>query len=205
MRIPSQNQCFELIREMKMLSHIVDHSIQVCRVALFLTENLNSRFEEPCLNYNLVMASALLHDITKTRSFDTGEDHAETGGQLLKELNYPEVGDIIAQHVCLWQYDQNGKISEAAIVNYSDKRVLHDRIVTFHDRMDYIFRQYGEYRDKLKWLCEKSLQEEKKIFSNLPFEPEDLVHLIDSVEFPLEKFHVSRQQPQNDNINRRDL
>ncbi len=192
MRIPSQHQCFELIRKMEMLSHIVDHSVQVCRVALFLTENLNRESEKPYLNENLVMASALLHDITKTRSFDTKEDHAETGGQLLKELDYPEVGDIIAQHVCLWQYDKNGDISEAAIVNYSDKRVLHDRIVSFQERMDYIFRQYGEYRKKLEWLLEKTLQEEKKIFSNLPFGPDDLVNRIDSVEFSFEKFRSSK-------------
>ena len=194
MRIPSQNQCFDLIREMEMLAHIVDHSLQVCRVALFLTENLNIRSENCDLNYHLVLASALLHDITKTRSFNTGENHAETGGLLLKELDYPEVGDIIAQHVRLWRYDENCGINEAAIVNYADKRVVHDRIVPFAERMEYILDRYGkiaEYREKLQWLWKKSVQLEEKIFCDLPFGPDDLVRLVDSIELPFEKPHSS--------------
>ncbi len=180
MNIPSREKCFELIREMEMMEHIVAHSIQVCRVALFLTDHLNAK--RASLNRELVMASALLHDITKTRSFETGENHAETGGRLLAELDYPEVADIVAQHVKLRSYDGPDTFpDEAGIVNYADKRVLHDKIVTFSQRMDYIVERYGhigEFGKKLSWIWEKSVDLEERIFSRLDFEPDDLMELL---------------------------
>ncbi|MEN8212340.1 MAG: HDIG domain-containing metalloprotein, partial [Thermodesulfobacteriota bacterium] len=79
MNIPSQKKCFELIEQMNMMSHIIDHSITVANVAYFLSKKLKNKFPE--LDINLVTSAALLHDITKTRSFDTKESHAETGGE----------------------------------------------------------------------------------------------------------------------------
>ncbi len=76
MMIPTKEDCYQLIHEMKILDHIAAHSFQVCRVALLITDNLNQK--DKLLNRDLVMSSAILHDITKTRSFETGEMHAET-------------------------------------------------------------------------------------------------------------------------------
>ena len=73
--IPSEEACLRIISDMGMLENIVAHSLQVCRVSLFLTDRLGL----PELNRELIRAAALLHDITKTRSFSTQEDHAETG------------------------------------------------------------------------------------------------------------------------------
>lgn len=184
MNIPSKKECFKLIHQMEMLDHIAAHSIQVCRVALFLTDHLI--LVNASLNRNLVFAAALLHDITKTRSFQTGENHAQTGGQLLCDLNYPEVGDIIAQHVNLKNYNHFDRFPhEAEIVNYADKRVLHDRIVSFPQRMAYILERYGKvakHRNKIQILWDKSIELEKKIFSGLPFSPDDLTDLL--FDFP---------------------
>ena len=86
MNIPTQKECYGLIREMGMMDHIVDHSEQVCRVAVCLAENLSQQGID--LNLELIRASALLHDITKTRSFRTRENHAETGGKFLQERGF---------------------------------------------------------------------------------------------------------------------
>jgi len=125
----------------------------------------------------LIRASALLHDITKTRSFNTNENHAETGGEFLRERGFTEVGHVIAQHVKLDAYVVTGSPVEAEIVNYADKRVLHDRIVLLTDRLAYILERYGdgmENREKILGLWGKSKELEKKIFSCLPFLPEEL-------------------------------
>ena len=74
MQIPSKKQCYKLIRNMKMLDHIVAHSFQVCRVATFIVDHLDTAEFKLCRN--LVQAAALLHDITKTRSFETSRDRA---------------------------------------------------------------------------------------------------------------------------------
>ena len=59
--------------EMEMLDHIVVHSMQVCRAATLLTEKLIDQGID--LNFDLIQAAGLLHDITKTRSFQTKENH----------------------------------------------------------------------------------------------------------------------------------
>ncbi|MBW2514195.1 MAG: HD domain-containing protein, partial [Deltaproteobacteria bacterium] len=64
MHIPTEKECYGLIHEMGMMDHIVDHSEQVCRVAVCLAEYLSR--EGIDLNHELIRASALLHDITKT-------------------------------------------------------------------------------------------------------------------------------------------
>ena len=165
-----------------MMEHIVAHSLQVCRVALFLAD----RLDLPGLNRELIQAAALLHDITKTRSFRTQEAHAETGAHLLAGLGYPEVGHIVGQHVRLNRYVAESVPTEAEIVNYADKRVLHDRIVSLGERMGYILERYGQEPDRKRHillLWEKTRELEGRLFSRLPFGPDDLSRLL-SAEVP---------------------
>ena len=180
MQIPSRQKCLSLIRQMNMLDHIVVHSFQVCRVAIFLADHMGPI--PTCLSRNLIQAAALLHDITKTRSFTTRENHALTGAQYLNEMGYPEVGHIIEQHVRLDSYADSDFPTEAELVNYADKRVLHDRIVSLKERMEYILEKYAtgpEYRERLLWLWKKTEELESKLFSYVSFKPEELGYLID--------------------------
>jgi putative nucleotidyltransferase with HDIG domain len=179
MVIPTKDQCYQMLSEMQMMDHIVVHSLQVCRVATFLTEHLNKRHNR--LNSDLIQSAALLHDITKTRSFKTREDHALTGGEHLSDSGYPEIGDLIRQHVKLDEYSVDGTISEAEVLNYADKRVLHDEIVGLDRRMDYIMERYGEtpdHRERIYLLWQKTKDLEDRIFGVLSFAPGDLNQLI---------------------------
>jgi putative nucleotidyltransferase with HDIG domain len=175
MKIPSKKECYKLIGKMEMMDHIVSHSILVSHVATFLVDQLEK--QQANLNRDMVQASALLHDITKTRSFKTKENHAHTGEHLLHSLGYLEVGYIIGQHVRLETYDTSTTILEAEIVNYADKRVLHDKVVSLKDRMTYILSKYGKvrkHRQRILWLWGKTKELEEKIFKSLPLSPEDL-------------------------------
>jgi uncharacterized protein len=175
MKIPSKNDCFRLMCKMNMLEHIVAHSLQVGRVAICLADHLE--FKGIHLNDQLIKAASLLHDITKTRSFETEENHALTGGQLVADLGYPEVGNLIRQHVRLDEYCLQQIPREAEIINYADKRVLHDRLVTLEERMNYIFKKYGrkpEHQQRIRLMWERTEGLEKKLFSYLSFSPENL-------------------------------
>jgi uncharacterized protein len=176
--IPSEELCRRIISEMGMLENIVAHSLQVCRVSLLLTDHLGL----PGLNRELIRAAALLHDVTKTRSFHTDEDHAETGACLLADLGYPEVARIVGQHVRLERYALNSSTpTDAEIVNYSDKRVLHDKIAPLSERMGYILEKYGrspERKRNILLLWEKTEKLEKRLFAGLPFSPGDLSELL---------------------------
>jgi putative nucleotidyltransferase with HDIG domain len=160
---------------MHMLENIVAHSLQVYRVATCLVDHL--KLEGNHLDRQLVQAAALLHDITKTRSFKTEENHALTGGQYLTDSGYPEVGDLVRQHVRLDDYSEDKSLAAAEIINYADKRVLHDRIVPLDERMNYIMEKYGtqpEHKQRIRLLWEKTKDLEKQIFSYLPFSSNDL-------------------------------
>ena len=175
MKIPSHNQCFQIIRKMGMMDHIIDHSIMVSNVTLCLCRYVNQT--TPLLNIHLATAAALLHDITKTRSFETGELHSETGGDLLETLGYPEVGDIIRQHVILDGWEENTPVTEQEIVNYADKRVLHDTVVPLAQRLEYIQDTYGhthhlQSRIARMWQMTQAL--ENKLFRRIPFAPAQL-------------------------------
>ena len=176
MDIPATDACYRLIHRMGMLDHIAAHSIRVCQVASLISENLLDK--GVAVNLSLITAASLLHDITKTRSFETRENHAETGEQYLRDLGYPEVGDIVGQHVRLLVYADDGLPTEAEIVNYADKRVLHDQIVSLEERMAYILERYGGGADhlfeRLQWLCDRTAALEKKLFSYMDFSPETL-------------------------------
>ena len=187
MRIPSENECYRLMCEMKMLDHIALHSMQVCRVATFLTDQLrNQKYQ---LNPDTIQAAALLHDITKTRSFKTKENHAETGGHFLAQKGFPEIGELVRQHVRLDHYSDPVVLGEAEIINYADKRVLHDRVVSLEKRQDYILEKYGklpEHRERIRWLWQKTIEIENVMFSELSAVPEDLNQILNSVDRPAE-------------------
>jgi putative nucleotidyltransferase with HDIG domain len=180
-RIPLPDECLDMLAVMQMPAHIQAHSELVCRVALLLTDGLIRA--GVALNRPLVNASALLHDITKPRSFTTGENHSKTGGEYLSGLGYPEVGDVIRQHVILDAYFAQAAPNEAEVVNYADKRVLHDRIVPLEDRMNYIVERYAKTEEHRQWMrlvWDHTVQLERRLFAYLSYTPLELTaHLED--------------------------
>jgi uncharacterized protein len=182
MDIPDKKECFNIINDNKMMDHIIKHSMMVGTVAGFLCSKLISTFSD--LNLELAKSAGLLHDITKTKSFTTGEKHSETGGKLLEELGFPETGDIVRQHVFLDTYNINPPVTEAEIINYSDKRVLHDKVVPLDERLDYIYEKYVTNKEFIKHFDSMKKNThllEKKIFSYLDFKPSDLKNIISNL------------------------
>jgi uncharacterized protein len=91
------------------------------------------------------------------------------------------VGRIVSQHVRLEQQVGTAFPTAAQIVNYADKRVLHDRIVSLAERMGYILERYGvnpERKRDLESLWEKTERLQESLFALLPFAPDDLSRLL---------------------------
>jgi uncharacterized protein len=179
--IPTKEQCLELIQQHEMLPHIVRHSRLVTRVALLIARKLNAVGQE--LDLALVEAGALLHDITKTISIETRENHAETGSDLLTSLGYPGVANIVRQHICLdpGPFDPDA-VTEVEIVNYADKRVKHEEVVGIEDRFEDIWQRYVSKLPGLEARFEEVRQEtrlvEEKIFSKIDISPEEISDIL---------------------------
>jgi HD superfamily phosphodiesterase len=84
--IPTKEECLRLMGEYGMLENISVHSLEVSRVALFISIGLNKKGQK--IDLSLVEAASLLHDLTKTECLRTKEDHAQTGSQVLKGMGY---------------------------------------------------------------------------------------------------------------------
>jgi len=138
--IPDRAECEDLMVRYAMLPNIVEHSRQVMRVSLAITDHLR---EGLSINRDLIVAAALLHDITKTRSLQTKEKHAASGGVLLRQLGFGRVAEIVEQHVTIPDLNLQGGPEEREIVYYADKRVMHNIIVGLDERVDDLIKRYA--------------------------------------------------------------
>jgi chromosome condensin MukBEF ATPase and DNA-binding subunit MukB len=71
-------------------------------------------------------------------------------------------------------------VSEEEVVNYADKRVMHDRIVSLEERFSDLKERYGRHQtamDYLEQLQNEIYQIENKIFFILQADPNNLQHL----------------------------
>ena len=161
-----------------MLDNIMSHSMEVAKVALFLSMELNKKGQR--IDLALVEAASLLHDLTKTECLKTKEDHAQTGYQLLKTIGYEDVGKIVAEHIHLSRKEDPQWVSEKEVVNYSDKRVQHDRIVSLEERFRDLKDRYVKNQrvfELFEQLEKETFEIEEKIFSILGIDPNDLQRL----------------------------
>jgi uncharacterized protein len=179
MAIPSWAECLELMDNHGMLPNIREHSFAVMQVAEFLGDALvQAGFD---LSLPLVTTGALLHDLGKTACLGTLNNHAEYGAGILEELGYPHVAQVVREHVYL---DADlldlRPFREAEVVNYADKRVLHDEVVTLHARFADLKVRYGRTPEALVRIQDTQIKSqvlEEKLFAPLALAPSELLHL----------------------------
>jgi len=180
MMMPKLEEFLLLLKKYEVPEHVIEHSLRVHAVALCLCHCLNARGEQ--LDQTRVEVGSLLHDIAKMRSLGAGGNHARAGAQLLRELGFPEVAEIVRQHVVLDAGPDHGLITEAEVVHYADKRVKHTAIVPLAERFEDLKKRYGKSPEALAWLEDlerQSLLLEKRIFQRIPILPEDLAEIVE--------------------------
>ena len=177
-KVPSVDQCFTLLEKYHVPDHIIQHSKMVYNVAVFLAEKLNENGEH--LIIQEIQAAALLHDITKMEGIEKKQDHAKTGKELLYKLGCKRIGKIVAQHITLQECRNDRSLSEEELINYSDKRVMHTKVVTLEERFADLRKRYGfkqlekKIVDRILALESETYELENKIFSKLNFTPNEL-------------------------------
>lgn len=162
-RIPSEEECYEIIETYDMLPNILEHSREVMRVALAITDNTKNGVY---INRKLVIAASLLHDITKTVSLNTKEPHDITGAQLMRNLGFTGIAQIVEEHVIIRNFDPQSNLEEREIVYYADKRVMHTSIVSVEERIDDIIARYGSTPERINLINQNKeliLRVERKI------------------------------------------
>lgn len=185
---PSVSVCFGLMDQFEMLPNIKEHSIVVAKLAAALHIKLDKSHHKTELPAkNLLIAGGLLHDIAKTKCIKEGCHHANEGAEICENLNLPQIAEIVREHVLLQDFDperyKQGIFNAKELVYYADKRVMHDKIVSLDERLDYILERYGQndpYRSKLikrnfircqeleKWICTNAETDATSLVTKLP-------------------------------------
>ena len=110
------------------------------------------------------------------RTAPAGGKHRNGAGGL------DEVAPLIRQHVRLDDYTDNGRIDEAKLVNYADKRVNHEEIVSLDERFTYLFDRYGSISEaamgRLVEMRRLTALVEGQIFGRLAVDPANLKRLV---------------------------
>ena len=180
--IPSIRECFHLMDKYHMLENIRAHSLVVAKVTCLIAQGLREVGVD--ISVEVAIAAALMHDIGKTPSLKSGQDHSETGRQICLKNHLDEIALIVAEHVRLKNYTLNGDFSEKEIVYYADKRVKHDKIVNLDERLAYIIGRYGRNQKDLSKAIERNFllceQVEEKLFEKLKFSPESLSYMVEN-------------------------
>jgi uncharacterized protein len=184
--VPTRTDCLALMSAHGMLPNIREHSLLVREVALHLgTSLVEAGF---ILHLDLIEAGALLHDLGKTHCLGTSINHAEWGALAVAAAGYPEVAQVVREHIFL---ESNGRdprvIREAEVVNYADKRVLHTQVVTLAERFADLLERYGksaEARSRIAGLEQGAQRLEAKLFAPLGLQPADLLQLNDTRREP---------------------
>ena len=152
--------------------HICRHSLMVTEVALFLGRLLNANGSN--LNLDLVEAAALLHDIGKQQCLEQGGDHAVLGARMLEGIAHPAIAGIVSEHIHLEWAQIAAPLTESVLVNYSDKRVKHDQVVSIEERYHDLIARYARSLTQRQRLLDKLnlyLELEKSIFRHLNIKP----------------------------------
>ncbi len=177
--IPNRETCIQMMASHEMLPNIKEHSILVADVALLISRELNKN--GAAFDLNIIEAAALLHDITKTKSINTGENHSKSGGELLRKISVNNrIAEIVGQHMIPDKIE--GMISEEEVVCYADKRVLHDKVVSLEKRFDYLVERYG--------INDKAIESINKTRKKLLLIEKRIIESSASTEFDINKIIV---------------
>ncbi|NQT01794.1 MAG: HD domain-containing protein [Planctomycetes bacterium] len=158
--LPTCKECLAIIKAHHVPQHIINHSLAVSKLAVFLAQKLKEKGE--AVDVNLVRSACLLHDVVRVCDFEelddsrfeqsvTAEDkakwrqlqkkykeipHEDAAYDILKE-KYPALALTIRKHryTALLDEKETPDTWEEKLVYYADKRVMHDKIVPLEERL----------------------------------------------------------------------
>jgi molybdenum cofactor cytidylyltransferase len=124
---PTEEECLKILKDAKVNERVLLHSKEVARVAVRISEYMNSMGSR--INLGLVMAAGLLHDIAREQS-----SHAQAGAEIISGLGYTDTAAVAARHMDI---DSNAAeaLGEAAIVYLADKMVNESSIILLEERL----------------------------------------------------------------------
>ena len=170
--VPTRQECEILLNTTFAIEKgLYNHSHMVTRLALLMGTALNEA--GCCLDLDLISAAALLHDIAKGTP-----QHARTAGQILREMGYPRVADIVAAHVDI-AIHEGQEIDESQVVYLSDKMAQGEQYVAdFKPRFEAKLGQFShapEIQRNITGRLENALTIQRRVETKLKRSLDDIL------------------------------
>lgn len=128
--MPTYDECGAILDFMHVPDNIRAHCRAVEERAINIADELKA-VGYP-LDRKLIYTAALLHDICRQK-----EQHAQQGAQILREMGFCKVADIVSEHMDILRPED---LNECAIVYYADKTTVKDEYVTLDEREQRILK-----------------------------------------------------------------
>jgi putative nucleotidyltransferase with HDIG domain len=131
--VPNRDECEALLKNVYCVPpQVYDHCQAVAELALKIARSIQEKV--PGLNTQKIEAAACLHDLAKGQ-----DDHARWAGNILTEMGFSGIDDIVSQHTDL---ESQEEISLESKIVY-----LADKYISGKQRVDLTLR-YGEAKAK---------------------------------------------------------
>jgi putative nucleotidyltransferase with HDIG domain len=125
--IPTAQECWVLMTKRFAVEKKIRHHCQaVARLALKLGRVLEAAGHQ--MDLDLILAAGLLHDLAREKP-----NHAAVGAQILREMGYFAVADVVENHMDITIHDED-PIHPSEIVYLADKLVRGNRSVFLNNR-----------------------------------------------------------------------
>jgi hypothetical protein len=157
--VPTDEECQAVIDISGMPPDRVRHGQAVAQVAVSIARKLQQAGHR--IDIDSIRSAALLHDIAKGKS-----RHDTAGGDLLRDMGFERIGDIVGLHTDLDGLPVSEPPLETRVVFLADKFVKGDRVVTLEERYRISQEQYARDADieaHIKRRKERALQVKKDI------------------------------------------
>lgn len=194
MKLPTEQQCMGYFRQYCVPKSIVEHCLNVRKVAVFLAKKI--QFNGIEVDIEFVNCMALLHDLFKAVTLSElkpntffNYNYSEEEIQMWKQLKakfpnlyegkifylifkdeFPELAIALRD---LSNQAEN-KSWEEMLVHYADGRVLQNEVVTLNKRINYLQKRYNFDLNYLEQKKKEIFEIETKIMQAVNIHPENL-------------------------------
>ena len=140
--VPNEKDCVALWDFYKVPEHIRRHSELVAAYASFVGSALYER--GVTIDMPALYAAGLLHDIAKMHCVEHGGSHAQVGAAwVVQKTGQHLIAQGVLFHV-YWPWQISFESWPLPLViEYADKRVMHDKIVNLDERFADLMERYG--------------------------------------------------------------
>jgi molybdenum cofactor cytidylyltransferase len=160
---PNKEECNAVMKHYQVPDHIIRHCEAVEQAARKIYREI--QLKGISLNENALYAAALLHDIVRKE-----KNHAVAGGNIIREMGYSFVGDIISSHMDIAVREEE-PVTEKEILYLADKLVKEDALCNLDERFEQALKDKGDNPEAIekinkRWLAAKAIMNKMESIDN---------------------------------------